>query len=135
MKDGYLDDEFHFAQMVSLMGPPPKEFLERSEQCSKYWDAEGKGFLSHVRKYNCLQLLTDKGNWIGTTPIPEQTLETREMRLKGKDRVMLLALMRKLLKWLPEERPSAQDLFEDEFLLLYDVSERDPEDDGLREST
>jgi hypothetical protein len=57
------------------------------------------------------------------------------MRLQGKDRVLLLAFMRKLLKWLPEERPSAQDLFEDEFLLRYDVSERDPEDDGLRKST
>jgi hypothetical protein len=49
MKDGYLDDEFHFAQTVSLMEPPPKQFLERSERCSKYWDSEGKGFLSHVR--------------------------------------------------------------------------------------
>jgi serine/threonine protein kinase len=57
------------------------------------------------------------------------------MRLQGKDRVLLLALMRKLLRWLPEERPSAQDLFEDEFLLQYDVSEKDPEDDGLQEST
>jgi hypothetical protein len=45
MKDGYLDDDFHFAQMVSLMGPPPKEFLERSEQCRKYWDSEGEVLL------------------------------------------------------------------------------------------
>jgi serine/threonine protein kinase len=82
-----------------------------------------------------LYLLTNEGNWIGNTPIPEQTLETREMRLQGKDLVLLLALMRKLLRWLPEERPSAQDLFEDEFLLQYDVSEKDPEDDGLQEST
>jgi hypothetical protein len=56
------------------------------------------------------------------------------MRLQGKDRVLLLALMRKLLEWLPEERPSVQDLFEDESLLRYDVSERDPGDDGLRKS-
>jgi hypothetical protein len=48
MKDGYLDDEFHFAQMVSLMGPPPKEFLARSELCSKYWDSEGKGLDYHT---------------------------------------------------------------------------------------
>jgi hypothetical protein len=43
--------------------------------------------------------------------------------------------MRKLLRWLPEERLSAQDLFEDEFLLQYDVSEKDAEGDGLSEST
>jgi hypothetical protein len=62
MKDGYLDDEFHFAQMVSLMGPPPKEFLARSKRCSKYWDSEGKGSLSHVRGKLMIvfTLLTDK---------------------------------------------------------------------------
>src|ERR1700744_497331 len=27
--------------MVSLMGPPPKAFLERSENCRKYWDSDG----------------------------------------------------------------------------------------------
>lgn len=35
------NDELHFAQMVALMGPPPKQFLERSDRCSKYWDSEG----------------------------------------------------------------------------------------------
>ncbi|RMY25836.1 hypothetical protein D0866_11004 [Hortaea werneckii] len=98
-KDGHLDDELHFAQMVSLIGPPPKQFLERSGRCHKYWDSEG--------------------NWIAATPIPEQTLETREMRLTGKDRDLLLALVRKILKWLPEERPSAEDLYEDEFILQF----------------
>ncbi|RMZ24971.1 hypothetical protein D0859_10986, partial [Hortaea werneckii] len=98
-KDGHLDDEVHFAQMVSLMGPPPKQFLERSDRCRKYWDAEG--------------------NWIAATSIPDQTLETREMRLTGDDRDLLLALVRKILRWLPEERPSAGGLYEDEFILQF----------------
>ncbi|RMX87549.1 hypothetical protein D0869_02287 [Hortaea werneckii] len=103
-KDGQLDDEVHFAQMISLMGPPPKQFLERSDRWLKYWDAEDEDFLR---------------NWIAATPIPEQTLETREMRLTGKDREVLLALVRKILRWLPEERPSAEDLYEDEFILQF----------------
>lgn len=41
------------------------------------------------------------------------------MRLKGQDRDLLLALVRKILRWLPEERPSAQDLFEDEFIVQF----------------
>ncbi|KAK5687867.1 hypothetical protein LTR17_026698 [Elasticomyces elasticus] len=45
VKDGHLDDELHFAQMVSLMGPPPKQFLERSDRCRRYWDSEGEVFL------------------------------------------------------------------------------------------
>lgn len=114
--NGRLDDELHFAQMVSLMGPPPKQFLERSERCRTYWDSEGKA----CPYWNPLLLwLKTPGNWIAATPIPKQTLETREMRLKGTDRVLLLALVRKILKWLPEERPSAQDLFEDEFIVQF----------------
>jgi hypothetical protein len=41
------------------------------------------------------------------------------MRLQGEDRELLLALLRKILKWLPEERPSAEDLFEDGFILQF----------------
>lgn len=39
--EGEHDDERHLAEMVSVMGPPPKAFLERSEKCQKYWDTEG----------------------------------------------------------------------------------------------
>ena len=60
-----------------------------------------------------------QGNWIAATPILEQTLETREMRLAGDDRDLLLALVRKILRWLPEERPSAEELYEDEFILQF----------------
>lgn len=92
--------------MVSLMGPPPRSFLERSPKCSQYWDAEG--------------------NWVSATPITNQSLETRERRLKGKDQDLLLSLVQKILRWLPEDRPSAEDLFEDELLeqhTLEDVEE------------
>lgn len=41
MRGDNLDDELHFAEMVSLMGPPPKKFLENNEKCRKFWDAEG----------------------------------------------------------------------------------------------
>lgn len=63
--------------------------------------------------------LTIKGNWIAATPIPDQTLESRETRLEGKDKELLLALAHKIFRWLPEERPSAQDLYEDEFLTQF----------------
>ncbi|WQF78697.1 Putative protein kinase-like domain superfamily [Colletotrichum destructivum] len=59
------------------------------------------------------------GNWIGSTPIPDQTLEGRERQLRGRDQQLLLALVRKMLRWDPDETPSAEDLFEDEFLIQY----------------
>jgi hypothetical protein len=58
------------------------------------------------------------GNWIASTPIPDQTLETRVTRLDGQEKVMLLAFARRILRWLPEQRASARDLTDplDEFL-------------------
>jgi hypothetical protein len=40
-KNRVLDDEQHLAEMVSLLGPPPPEFLKRSYKCSQYWDSQG----------------------------------------------------------------------------------------------
>ena len=61
--------------------------------------------------------LMSKGNWIAATPIPDQTLESRETRLQGSDKKLLLVLVRKILRWLPDERPCAEELIEeDEFL-------------------
>ena len=59
MKDGVLDDERHLAEMVSLMGPPPRAFLERSEKCRKYWDTEGKFVLQTYRALD----FADMGAW------------------------------------------------------------------------
>lgn len=56
------------------------------------------------------------GNWIASTPIPEQSLETRETRLQGKRKQLLLAFVRKVLCWLPEDRQTAEDLLDDQFL-------------------
>ncbi|KAK5990076.1 putative serine/threonine-protein kinase clkA-like protein [Cladobotryum mycophilum] len=78
VKNGILDDELHLVAMVSLIGPPPKAFLERSENCRRYWDAEG--------------------NWIAATPIPDQSLESRETRLEGSDKEMLLTYVRNILR-------------------------------------
>jgi hypothetical protein len=53
------------------------------------------------------------GNWIASTPIPDQTFESREVRLEGVDKGMLVTFARKVLRWLPEERMSAAELLED----------------------
>ncbi|CAD6457012.1 617cd6ef-ef70-444d-9522-423af90fab05 [Sclerotinia trifoliorum] len=88
--------------MVSLLGPPRRSFRERSEMCRQYWDAEG--------------------NWIAATPIPNQTTEMRVTRLQGRKKDIFLGLVRKMLRWLPEERSTAEELTADEFLMLHDRS-------------
>ncbi|EEP79335.1 predicted protein [Uncinocarpus reesii 1704] len=94
---GELDPNRRFAEMVSLLGPPPPEFLRRSKASLKYWDEDG--------------------NWKSSFPIPTQTLESREVQLEGKNKELFLHFMRKMLCWLPEERATAsQLLFEDEWV-------------------
>lgn len=57
------------------------------------------------------------GNWIGSVPIPNESLESRERRLNSRDKERFLHFMRKVLRWLPEERPTAEKLLaEDEWL-------------------
>ncbi|PGH34652.1 hypothetical protein GX50_02542 [[Emmonsia] crescens] len=84
--DGKLDDAYHLAEMIAVLGPPPLEFLRRSEKSLKFWD--------------------ENGNWRGLAPIPEnRSLEELEQRLEGEDKRRFLQYLRRMLYWVPEERP------------------------------
>ncbi|CEJ80084.1 Putative Protein kinase-like protein [[Torrubiella] hemipterigena] len=83
--------------MVALLGPPPPKFLQRSDKCAKYFDASG--------------------NWLGSVPIPDQSFEQRATQLKGPDKELMLNLFRKALQWLPEDRPTAEELAFDDWLM------------------
>ncbi|KJK79951.1 hypothetical protein H634G_04190 [Metarhizium anisopliae BRIP 53293] len=96
-RDGLVDDEQHLAEMVSLMGPPPREFLQRSKKCASYFD--------------------DSSNWLGSIPIPTTSLEERVTHLEGKDKQLMLSFARRALRWLPEERPTAEELAFDDWLM------------------
>ncbi|RJE19046.1 hypothetical protein PHISCL_08617 [Aspergillus sclerotialis] len=101
-KNGLLDDEQHLAEMVSLMGPPPPEFLRRSERCRQFWD--------------------EQGNWKGSLSIPEQSLEIREHQFSGPDRELFLNFLRRIFPWVPDERPTAEDLVYDDVLMQWIIS-------------
>lgn len=57
-----------------------------------------------------------KGTWKGIVPIPEQSLESLESRLDGDDKRLFLQFIRKVLQWVPEERPTAAELLLDEWV-------------------
>lgn len=71
------------------------------------------------------------GNWIAPTPIPDQTFESREVRLEGVDKKLLVAFARKVLCWLPEKRISAAELLDegDDFLTQWDVPDAEEDDE------
>lgn len=59
------------------------------------------------------------GNWKLSEkyPIPDQSLETREIQLSGNNKATFLRFLRKMLRWLPENRAGAQELlFNDEWV-------------------
>ncbi|WEW61242.1 hypothetical protein PRK78_006732 [Emydomyces testavorans] len=55
--------------------------------------------------------------WRGLPPIPENSLEDSEERLEGKNKELFMQFLRKMLTWMPEERFSAKELLQDEWLM------------------
>ncbi|OAX83200.1 CMGC protein kinase [Emergomyces africanus] len=94
-------EEYLIAELGAVLGPPPPELMRRSKVCPIFWD--------------------ENGNWKNVLPMPDITLETLAAEnIKGaddKEKEGFLRLMRRILCWLPEERPSAKDLFFDPWLL------------------
>ncbi|KAL4780272.1 kinase-like domain-containing protein [Aspergillus varians] len=95
-EDGDLYDAAHIAQLIAALGPPPDKFLERNpERRADFWD--------------------EKGEWLGLAPIPyARTMEALETKLE--DKSGFLRFIRRALTWLPEDRPSAQELLQDPWL-------------------
>lgn len=51
-EDEFLNDAHHLAAMIALLGPPPQEFLERSQEALKYWDEKGRLYFPNVASYD-----------------------------------------------------------------------------------
>ncbi|KAH7333277.1 kinase-like domain-containing protein [Rhexocercosporidium sp. MPI-PUGE-AT-0058] len=73
----------HLAEMIALLGSPPKSFVEGSPIVGDYFDKSRR--------------------WIGDN-------------LTGKEKILFLQFMRKMLRWVPEKRMSAFDLLDDPWL-------------------
>jgi hypothetical protein len=73
--------------MVSLIGPPPLQFLRKSKKSQKYWDEDG--------------------NWRGVLPLPPPVrLESLATALDDKSKEDFLSFIRAMLRWEPSERLS-----------------------------
>lgn len=57
------------------------------------------------------------GRWKDTCPIPNISLGSLAKDIKGDDKDGFLTFLRKILRWLPEERPTAGELVYDEWLM------------------
>lgn len=58
---------------------------------------------------------THLGNWLELAPIPtDRSLEELETRLE--DSSGFIAFLRRVLTWIPEDRPTAKELLQDPWL-------------------
>ncbi|PLB43275.1 kinase domain protein [Aspergillus steynii IBT 23096] len=91
----------HLALMVALIGPPPSEFVKRSETTEQCFDSSGRPL-----------------DWVAheEAAIPSISLEDREDRLTGEEKELFLQFIRSMLKWLPEDRKTPRLLLEDPWL-------------------
>ncbi|KAJ5465075.1 uncharacterized protein N7458_000761 [Penicillium daleae] len=89
----------HLAAMISLIGPPPQDVLKRGNYCSRYFNDEGQ-FKLH-------DLITRPGG-----------LENKLNVTEGDEKRMFIGFISKMLRWRPEDRATAEDLFSDPWLQL-----------------
>lgn len=60
---------------------------------------------------------THIGNWKNLAPIPDVTLKALGAKIEGTDKEGFYRFLRKALQWRPEDRPTARELLNDEWLL------------------
>ncbi|KAI6363522.1 hypothetical protein MCOR25_005880 [Pyricularia grisea] len=90
----------HLAEMIALLGPPPKSLMESGRSTSKFF--------------------TDTGDFRTDFALPDNTsLVDREASLEGDSRERFLAMMGKMLLREASKRSSAKELADDEWIREY----------------
>lgn len=107
-------DDHLLAEMMAILGPPPAKFLLTYDESQKYWDKIGKSSsLMVVTRFITPCWI---GRWKGKAKIPDLSLEDSEEYLEGENKMLFLQFMRKMLRWDPDERQTAQKLLTDRWL-------------------
>ncbi|KAM5480467.1 putative non-specific serine/threonine protein kinase [Microsporum canis] len=117
-RDGDYDPFAHMAQITGFLGPPPKEFIQRSKTISQVFDANGTRFTPVILWGINFLTLTCIGKWVADhyEKVPSVSLEDVETRLEGQDKELFLKFIRSMLEWLPEDRKTAKELLDDPWL-------------------
>lgn len=100
--------------MINLLGPPPKELLDRARFAEKFFDEHGR---RPVADYTLADSrLHIPGSFVPDFEVPRTSLEEEEENLEGEEQSSFLRFIRRMLQWLPEDRKSAKELLEDPWL-------------------
>jgi serine/threonine protein kinase len=98
--------------MITLLGPPPRDLLERRAQTEQFLTRTVR-FLYFMVTGVLVNQATHLGTFKHKDLLSDATLETEEEILEGDEKEKFLALIRRALQWRPEDRPSAGELIRD----------------------
>ena len=102
----------HLADMIALMGSPPLELLKKGKRTAQFSSENGESCPTRTPLFANLA-----SQWRGEIPVPEPTsLEKSEENLEGSNKEAFLQFMRKMVQWRPEDRQTASQLLEDDWL-------------------
>jgi serine/threonine-protein kinase SRPK3 len=96
-RPGKYNSAQHLGLMIALLGPPPKELLDRGNATATYFDEDGEFRKpEHVMR--------------------DLTWECSITRMRGEEKELFIDFAKKMICWLPEERWTAKQLLEHPFL-------------------
>ncbi|KAK4867104.1 hypothetical protein LT330_007845 [Penicillium expansum] len=111
----------HLAEMIALLGPPPKEVIERADFMSQVeYDSTisieiGKP-CKNAREDFGGPYFDEEGKFLHEKLIPNRKLEDTIPSLDDPERELFLSFARDMLTWVPSERKTAHELTEHPFL-------------------
>ncbi|OJJ44440.1 hypothetical protein ASPZODRAFT_71973 [Penicilliopsis zonata CBS 506.65] len=123
--NGIYDAKSHLAEMIALLGPPPRELLARSKAMSEHnWpqpvmNETGK-LCRNAQEFFDGPFFDTEDELLYKELIPSRSLEDTTPFLEDKDKEAFLSFVREMLNWLPEKRKTARELMDHPFLKLRD---------------
>ncbi|KFY29164.1 hypothetical protein V491_00162 [Pseudogymnoascus sp. VKM F-3775] len=128
---GKYDCQKHLAQMIALLGPPPKEFLDREMEARSWkWEPpienpDGRVCTS-VNEYFGGPFFDSHGKFLYKDPtLAGLDLGDSTPSLQGEEKKLFLEFVGKMLRWVPEDRMTARELLGDPWLLRDAPSKRE----------
>ncbi|EZF75074.1 CMGC/SRPK protein kinase [Trichophyton soudanense CBS 452.61] len=103
---GNYHPEAHLAEMIALLGPPPKAMIERERDGMEWrWAPPAQNAAGKMWEFRNKEVIPSGIN-----------LDDTVTCLEGEQKVQFLKFARKMLQWPPEDRKTAKELVEDPWL-------------------
>lgn len=112
--DSIYTERRHLALIIALLGEAPCSLLEGGSRKSLFFDA--KGLLTLVSCWQSLEL-SFTGCFLTPELIPSSfTFEETVSSINGEEKSMFINFVRKMIRWDPKERATANELLRDPWL-------------------